>query len=180
MERRPCLWPRTSSSRGQIPPGLTPYLCSCVTPYLPKMFFPMISATSPRTACSGFAWLHALGNSCYLWLSLECILPFGKIVLGTPISASRPKSHHSPKEKKKALDPNCVGLQCLVPWGGAPTPQGRDPHSGWSICTVSPGAGPLREVSCLLHAAFVSPCPRREVNCSFIPSVWACHLFFFF
>lgn len=161
--------------------GLTRCLCSCVSP---EMFLHVISITSPRASLLWLPWLPALGNSCYLWLSLECILPFGKIILGTPIGASRPESHHSQKKKKKksALDPNCVGLQCQVPlW--VHQPPSKETHTQDGAFALSPQEpGPLRErsclgvVSCLLHAALVSSCPGRKVNCGVIPRIWEGHL----
>lgn len=180
-ERRPCLWPRTTSSCGQIPPevdSLSLFMCEPqdVLSYdLYNLPMDQLALASP--------WLHTLGNSyCYLWLSLEFIFPFGKIILGTPIRASRLESHHSLKEKNKAFDPNHVGLQCQVPlW--AHQPPSKETATQEAAFALSPQEpGPLREMccpgvgSCLLHAAFVNSYPGREANCSFIPQIQGCHL----
>lgn len=126
-------------------------------------------------------WLHTLGNSCYLWLSLEFVLPFGKIMLGTPIRESRPQSHHSAKEKNKST-------RSQLCWATVPgiivetqPPSKETPTQDGAFALSPQEPDPLREVpclgmgSCLLHAAFVN-CLRREVSCSFIANIWGCHL----
>lgn len=90
--------------------GLTSYLCSCASP---KMFFHMISATSP------WASLLWLPPGSILW---ETLVIFGfllnlsflleRLCWEPPLENLDHKVIILQKKKTKALDPSCAGLQC--------------------------------------------------------------------